>query len=161
NEAAAKAAYALENVSLAEINTALANVTRAEASLTLAKRGLEQTRITSPCSGVILDINKYVKDGQLIGPQVGPLVTISPNPDQWEIKAQISEQDIGKLLTRLNSGSPVPVRFSTEAYSAEKQIKFTGKVMSIAALPSTNQSSGFGGQEALLMAALGGGARSS
>jgi multidrug resistance efflux pump len=158
SEAEARAYDAAIESAQGLISAAEGKVAYADAGLDLAKRGLEQTKITSPTAGLVLELNKFVKEGQLIGPQAGPLITVSPNPDQWEVKAQISEQDIGKILTRLNTGEPIPVTFSTEAYSAENQIKFTGKVMSIGALPTTSQRSSIGGsQEALLMAALSGG----
>ena len=83
----------------------------------------------------------------LRGPVNGAaLFIIAPNLDEWEIKAQISEQDIGKLqskmkeltLEQIAKGVGVPVRFSVEAYSAEK-IKFTGKVLRIDPLPAASQ----------------------
>lgn len=123
--------------------------------------------ITSPCDGIILEMNKLVKDGQPItaGPLNGSaLFIIAPNRDEWEIKAQVSEQDIGKLQTKLKeltaedtkAGKGVPVRFTVEAYSAEK-IKFTGKVLRIDPLPASSQRSGLGGLEALLALSGGGG----
>ncbi|MFO0812040.1 MAG: biotin/lipoyl-binding protein [Gemmatales bacterium] len=167
-EASAQASYALRDVAEASITLALANKQRAEAGLTLARRGLEQTTIKSPCDGVILEINKLVKDSQPItaGPvNNAPLFIIAPslnaNLDDWEVKAQISEQDIGKLQTKLKANpeqAAIPVIFTVEAYSLEK-IKFTGKVTRIDPLPALGQRGGMGGLEALM--ALGGGANSS
>lgn len=170
-EASAAASSALLDVAEANITLALANAQRADAGLILARRGLESTTITSPCDGVILEVNKFAKDGQPInkGPVNGAaLCIIAPNLDDWEIKAQISEQDIGKLQSKLRiytpeqlkEGKGVPVRFAVEAYSAER-IKFTGRVLRIDPLPAASQRSGLGGLEALLAMGGGGGGSSS
>ncbi len=167
--ASSQASYALRDVAEADITLALANAQRADAGLILARRGLESMTITSPCDGVILEVNKLAKDGQPInqGPVNGSaLFIIAPNQDDWEVKAQISEQDIGKLQSKLKeltpvqikAGNGVPVRFTVEAYSTEK-IKFTGKVLRIDPLPAASQRAGLGGLEALI--ALGGGSGSS
>lgn len=167
-EAAAKASYALRDVAEADITLANANLERADAGLVLARRGLESMTISSPCDGTVLEVNKFAKDGQPInaGPVNGAaLFTIAPNLDEWEIKAPISEQDIGKLQTKLKEltddqiakGVGIPVRFSVEAYSAEK-IRFTGRVVRIDPLPAAAQRAGLGGLEALM--ALGGGGSS-
>jgi multidrug efflux pump subunit AcrA (membrane-fusion protein) len=147
SEAAAKAAEAFVIEANAAIAAATGKVQQAEAGVSLAKRGFEQTRITAPCDGVCLEVNKIVKDGQLIGPQAGPLVTIAPYPDQWELKAQISEQDIGRLQNKLSTSAnhTALVRFSTEAYAAEKIKPFTGKVLRIDPLPTTPQRPSLGG----------------
>lgn len=163
-EAAAQASNALLVVAEANITLAIANAERADAGLILARRGLESTQITAPCDGIILEVNKLVKDGQPItaGPVNGSaLFIIAPGLDEWEVKAQISEQDIGKLQSKLKALTPgqikegkgVPVRFTVEAYSAEK-IKFSGKVLRIDPLPAASQRAGLGGLEALI--ALGG-----
>lgn len=165
-EASAQASYALRDVAEANITLALANLQRAEAGLTLARRGLEAMTINSPCDGIILEMNKLVKDGQPInaGPVNGSaLFIVAPGMDEWEIKAQISEQDIGKLHSKLKTFTPeqlkagqgVPVRFNVEAYSAER-IKFTGKVLRVDPLPAVAQRTGMAGLEAL-MAMSGGG----
>lgn len=170
-EAAAQASNALLVVAEANITLAMANAERADAGLVLANRGLESTRITAPCDGIILEVNKLVKDGQPIsaGPVNGAaLFIIAPNLDEWEIKAQISEQDIGKLQSKLKALTPdqikeakgVPVRFTVEAYSAEK-IKFNGKVLRIDPLPAASQRAGLGGLEALVALGGGGGGASS
>lgn len=164
-EASAQASFALRDVAEANITLAQANLQRAEAGLTLARRGLEAMTINSPCNGIILEMNKLVKDGQPInaGPVNGSaLFIIAPGLDEWEIKAQISEQDIGKLHSKLKtftpeqlkSGQGVPVRFNVEAYSAER-IKFTGKVLRVDPLPAVTQRTGMAGLEALM--AMGGG----
>lgn len=166
-EAAAQASDALLVVAEANITLAMANAERADAGLVLARRGLESTTILAPCDGVILEVNKFAKDGQPInkGPVNGAaLFIIAPDLEQWEIKAQISEQDIGKLQSKLKeltpedikAGKGVPVRFTVEAYSAEK-IKFTGKVLRIDPLPASSQRSGLGGLEALMALSGGGG----
>jgi len=167
-EAMVKASYALKDEAEANITLALANAQRAEDGLILARRGLESMTITAPCDGIILEVNKLVKDGQPISAGAvngAPLFIVAPGLDEWEIKAQISEQDIGKLQSKLKaftpeqirSGSGVPVRFTVDAYSAEK-IKFNGRVLRIDPLPAVNQRSGLGGLEALV--ALGGGGSS-
>lgn len=164
-EAMVKASYALKDEAEANITLALANAQRAEAGLILARRGLESMTITAPCDGIILEVNKLVKDGQPIsaGPVNGAaLFIVASNLDEWEIKAQISEQDIGKLQSKLKALTPeqfkegkgVPVRFNVEAYSVEK-IKFNGRVLRIDPLPAASQRAGLGGLEALI--ALGGG----
>jgi multidrug resistance efflux pump len=158
-EAAAKGADAYLSEANASYKTALANKKRAETMVLVKKRLLEQMNITAPTDGVILNVSNYLKDGQLIAPQVGALVTIAKNPNQWEVKAQISEQDIGKLQQKLNQDKNAQVRFAVEAYSVEK-IKFTGKVIDIAALPSSPARPNLGGLEALQAAALGGGSSS-
>lgn len=166
-EAASKASYALRDVAEADITLANANLERANAGLVLARRGLESMTITSPTDGTIFEVNKFARDGQPInaGPVNGAaLFTIAPNLEEWEIKAQISEQDIGRLQSKLKAYSPdelkqgkgVPVRFAVEAYSAER-IKFTGHVVRIDPLPSAGQRGGLGNLEALMALTGGGG----
>lgn len=159
-KAAAKGADAYLSEANASYKTALANKKRAETMVLVKKRQLEQMNITAPSDGVILNVSSYLKEGQLIAPQVGPLVTIANNPDQWEIKAQISEQDIGKLQQKLSNEHKPSVRFNVEAYSTE-HIKFTGKVIDIAALPSTPARPSMAGLGPMELAALAGGANSS
>jgi multidrug efflux pump subunit AcrA (membrane-fusion protein) len=135
-EVAAKGAIAYVNEANATFKTAEANKKRAEIMVVVKKRLLDQMTITAPTDGIILNVNNYLREGQLIGPQLGPLVAIANNADQWEVKAQISEQDIGKLQQKLNSENKPIVRFNVEAYSLER-IKYSGRVVDIAALPST------------------------
>jgi multidrug efflux pump subunit AcrA (membrane-fusion protein) len=141
----------------ADIDAANSNIQLAQASLTLAKRALEQTQIKAPATGEIVYIeNQLVQDGQLV-PKGASLLKIAPNPNQWEVKAQISEQDIGRLRTKLAKGH-IPASFSTEAYSMEHGLKrFTGKVVSISQLPTPPQRPNLGGLELLQMSAMGGG----
>ncbi len=149
NEAESKAVYSLIKEALGNKETAIASIAQAEAGKTLAERGLEQTKITAPTDGVIFKVSEHVREGQLVAPTLGALITIAPHPDEWEVKALISEQDIGRLQNKLRSGEPVNVSFTTEAYSIEKIKPFTGKVLSIDPLPVVQQRSGFGGLEAL------------
>lgn len=159
NETAAKGAAAFVNEANASFQTAVANKKRAEVMVTAKKRQLEQAAMTAPVDGVILNVSGYLKEGQLIAPQVtGALLTIANNPDQWEVKAQISEQDIGKLQQKL--ALHPAVRFTVEAYSAER-IKFSGKVIDIAALPSTPARPSMAGLDPMQLAALAGNAGSS
>jgi membrane fusion protein (multidrug efflux system) len=159
NETAAKGAAAYVNEADASYQTAVANKKRAEVMVTAKKRQLEQAAMTAPVDGVILNVSGYLKEGQLIAPQVtGALLTIANNPDQWEVKAQISEQDIGKLQQKL--ALKPAVRFTVEAYSAER-IKFNGKVIDIAALPSAPARPSMAGLDPMQLAALAGNAGSS
>ena len=135
-EVAATGAKAYVNEANATFKTAEANKKRAEIMVLVKKRLLEQMTITAPTDGVILDVHNYLKEGQLIAPQLGALITIANHPDKWEVKAQISEQDIGKLQQKINTESKPIVRFNVEAYSVER-IKYSGRVVDIAALPSS------------------------
>jgi len=160
NEAAAAAGNSLVLAADADITTAVATAAKAEAALNVARRGLEGTAIKSPSDGVVLSVNKAVKEGQLITkgmqPNGFPLVIIAENLKDWEVNAQISEQDIGRLQNRLRQGGTVPATFSVDAYSVD-HIRFTGHVTSIAELPSIPQRASLPGLEALQLGALGGG----
>jgi len=160
HEASAEAADSLVKEAEATITAAAGVATKAEAALNLARQGLEQLNIKAPSDGIVLSVNKLLRDGQLIiqgiQPNREPLLIIAENLDAWEVNAQISEQDIGRLQNRIRKGSAVPARFSVEAYTMDK-IRFTGRVATIAELPTTAQRSGLGGLEALQMGMLGGG----
>jgi multidrug resistance efflux pump len=162
NETAAKGAAAFINEANATYQTALANKKRAEVMVVVRKRQLEQMSITVPADGIILSVSGFLKEGQLIAPQLaaqtGSLITIASNPDQWEVKAQISEQDIGKIQQKL--AQQPQVRFTVEAYSAER-IKFTGKVIDIAALPSSPSRPSMAGLDPMQLAALAGSSNTS
>lgn len=157
-EAAGKAADAYLSEAKASHKTAIANKRRAETMVNVKKRLLEQMNLTAPVDGVILNISNYLKEGQLIAPTLGALITIANNPDQWEVKAQISEQDIGKLQQKF--ALKPTVQFTVEAYSAER-IKFTGKVIDIAALPSSPSRPSMAGLDPMQLAALAGGSNNS
>ncbi|HMP00922.1 MAG TPA: efflux RND transporter periplasmic adaptor subunit [Gemmatales bacterium] len=112
------------------IKTAEANYDKAMAGQRTANRFLEQLTIRAPIEGLILDRNHAVVLGATISPQVTPLFVIMPNPQAWEVLAQVGEGDI----TQIKVGQAA--RFTLEAYSGEG-VTFTGRVVRIADVPST------------------------
>lgn len=121
-EAAEGVNYAETQVAEAEagIKTAEANVKRAEAGVALAKVAVDMMTLVAPRDGLILE--KRVLVGQPITPQNSPLFILTPTPNDWEIYALVSEQDIARVV------EGQAVEFTVDAYNS-KNIKFKGRIL--------------------------------
>lgn len=115
----------------AAVKAAEANIQKAQEGLRAANRFLEQLTIRAPVDGLILDRHSAVLLGATISPQVTPLFVIMPDPNAWEVQAQVGEGDIAQVKVGQTA------RFTLEAYSGEG-ITFTGKVTRIADVPTNN-----------------------
>lgn len=124
-----------------QLSTAKANVQMAEArveearsALKLAELGVELTTIRVPASAKASSftiIDRKVVLGQLVGPtSPSPLFTLASDLKQMQVRAQVNENDIGKLKEGLVA------TFTVYAH-ADKASKFTGKVVEIRMMPSS------------------------
>jgi HlyD family secretion protein len=110
----------------AQVSSATATVAQADAALAQAAVDLQRTTITSPISGVV--INRQVDEGQTVAAQftAPELFTIARDLDKMQVKAEVSEADIGRVF----EGSPV--KFSVDAYPGRD---FTGSVIQVRSAP--------------------------
>jgi HlyD family secretion protein len=79
------------------IRAAEANIKKALAGVAAAQENLKMHIITSPIDGVILD-RKVNNPGQVLSPQTHPvLFVLVPDPEKFELEAQVGEADIAKV----------------------------------------------------------------
>ncbi len=76
-----------------EVEVARARVAEAQAALTLARARLDQTRIVSPVTGVVL--HKNVERGETVNPGTSLLTLMDPR-DMW-VRAYVPETDVGRI----------------------------------------------------------------
>jgi RND family efflux transporter MFP subunit len=86
--------FELENAHLAE-RMAHANLQMAQAALKLAERNLRLTRLISPVSGHVADLNAQIGQQVERGAPIGLVVSL----DQMEIEISLSESEIGYVKT--------------------------------------------------------------
>lgn len=127
-------ARAQRQVSAAQVSSAQASVAQAQAAVAQAEVDLQRTTITSPIDGVV--INRKVDEGQTVAAQfqAPELFVIARNLEKMQVKAEVSEADIG----RVTAGAPV--KFSVDAYPGRE---FEGSVIQVRSAPdsdSTNTS---------------------
>ncbi|HZZ77632.1 MAG TPA: HlyD family efflux transporter periplasmic adaptor subunit [Gemmataceae bacterium] len=77
-----------------------------------------------------LVLERKVQEGQMVGPQSGPLFTLAGSLDHVEVHAQVAEGDINKIKTRLKA------LFKITNYRDE-DTDFEGRVKEIRPLAST------------------------
>ncbi len=110
-----------------DLEAAKASVTRAQVSLDAAQDRLDDTVVTAPISGTILQ--KNVEEGQVITSSMsatasaGTLLVTMADLDNVYVKTEVDETDIGKVQSGL------PVTITMEAYPDRT---FDGMVLKIA-----------------------------
>lgn len=123
-------AQAQRTAAQAQVSSALATVDQAQAALAQANVDVLRTTITSPISGVVID--RKVDEGQTVAAQfqAPELFTIARDLDKMQVKAEVSEADIG----RVTDGAPV--KFSVDAYPGRE---FTGSVIQVRSAPDKGE----------------------
>ncbi len=128
-------AEAQHQTSLAGIRVAKAGIEVADAkrkaantALREATLALDMTKIKTPgTSGErkfqVLD--RKIHEGQMVGPQSGPLFTLAGSLETVEVHTQVVEGDINKIREGLT------VSFLVKNYRDEEEEVFTGQVMRI------------------------------
>jgi HlyD family secretion protein len=101
------------------VATAEAQVAEARAAATLARARLDETRLTSPLTGVVLRKNMEV--GETASPGT-PILTLMDPQDIW-LRAYVAETDVG----RLRVGQPAVI--SVDAFPGRR---FDGAISEIA-----------------------------
>jgi HlyD family secretion protein len=121
-------AHAQRDVASAQVSSAQASVAQAQAAVAQANVDLQRTTITSPIRGVV--INRKVDEGQTVAAQfqAPELFVIARNLKKMQVKAEVSEADIG----RVREGAPV--KFSVDAYPGRE---FKGSVIQVRSAPET------------------------
>lgn len=135
-EAQHKAALAGVKVAKAGIEVASAKKQAASTGLSEAMLLLDFTKIKTPgTSGTrtfqVLDRKIY--EGQMVGPQSGPLFTLAGSLDVVEVHAQVGEGDINKIREGLT------VSFLVKNYRDEEEEVFTGQVLRIRPMATTTK----------------------
>lgn len=122
-------ARAQREVASAQVSSALASVAQAQAAVAQARVDLDRTTITSPIHGVV--INRKVDEGSTVAAQfqAPELFIIARDLDKMQVKAEVSEADIG----RVREGSPV--KFGVDAYPGRD---FEGEVIQVRSAPETD-----------------------
>lgn len=122
-------ARAQREVASAQVSSAQAAVAQAQAAVAQANVDLQRTTITSPIDGIV--INKKVDVGQTVAAQfqAPELFVIARNLEKMQVKAEVSEADIG----RVEAGAPV--KFSVDAYPGKQ---FKGSVIQVRSAPETD-----------------------
>ncbi len=123
-------AQAQRQAASAQVSSALASVAQAQAAVAQAKVDLDRTTITSPIDGVV--INRKVDEGSTVAAQfqAPELFTIARDLDKMQVKAEVSEADIG----RVTDGAPV--KFGVDAYPGRE---FEGRVIQVRSAPVTDE----------------------
>ena len=119
-------AQAQREAAVAQVSSAQASVAQAQAAVAEANVDLQRTTITSPIGGVVID--RKVDEGMTVAAQfqAPELFTIARDLDNMQVKAEVSEADIG----RVTEGSPV--KFSVDAYPGKE---FNGAVIQVRSAP--------------------------
>ena len=125
-QARLQAAQAQREAAVAQVSAAQATVAQAQAGVQEARVNLQRTTITSPISGVV--INRKVEPGQTVAAQfqAPELFTIARDLSKMQVKAEVSEADIG----RVKQGAPVT--FTVDAYPGRE---FKGSVVQVRSAP--------------------------
>ncbi len=125
-------ARAQRQAAQAQVTSAEATVAQAQAQLSQVSVDLERTTIVSPISGVVID--RKVDEGQTVAAQfqAPELFTIARSLDQMQVKAEVSEADIGRVKEK------APVTFTVDAYPGQK---FEGVVTQVRSAPDKQEGS--------------------
>lgn len=129
-QARLQAAVAQRDAAAAQVNAAQATVAQAQAGVQEARVNLERTTLTSPIAGVV--INRKVEPGQTVAAQfqAPELFTIARDLSKMQVKAEVSEADIG----RVKQGAPVT--FTVDAYPGRE---FKGSVVQVRSAPDVEE----------------------
>ncbi len=116
----------------AQVSAAQASVAQAQAGVQEANVNLQRTSITSPIDGVVID--RKIDEGGTVAAsfQAPELFTIARDLSQMQVKAEVSEADIG----RVTEGAPVT--FTVDAYPGRK---FEGTVTQVRSAPDVEEGS--------------------
>ncbi len=130
-EARIASAQAQREAVAAQVTASEASVTQAQASLSQVEVNLERTAIVSPISGVVID--RQVDEGQTVAAQfqAPELFTIARDLSRMQVKAEVSEADIG----RVEEGAQVA--FTVDAYPGRT---FEGNVTQVRSAPDSTES---------------------
>lgn len=131
-QARLQAAQAQRDAASAQVSAAQATVAQAQAGVQEARVNLERTTITSPISGVV--INRKVEPGQTVAAQfqAPELFIIARDLSKMQVKAEVSEADIGRVK------QDAPVTFTVDAYPGRE---FQGTVIQVRSAPDTDSTS--------------------
>lgn len=123
-------AVAQRDASAAQVNAAQASVAQAQARVQQTAVDLQRTTITSPISGVVIE--RKVDEGQTVQAsyQAPELFVIARDLSQMQVKAEVSEADIG----RVTMGAPVT--FTVDAYPGRE---FEGSVIQVRSAPDKEE----------------------
>lgn len=130
-EAKLRADLASADASAAEIHSASGRVRQSEALVERARVDLGRTIIRSPVAGTVID--RKVEPGQTVAAsfQAPELFKIAKDLRQMQVRADVSEADIGRVTLGQS------VEFTVDAYPDEK---FKGKVTQVRSAPVTQSS---------------------
>jgi HlyD family secretion protein len=123
-------AVAQRDAAAAQVSAAQASVAQAQAGLQQANVELTRTTITSPISGVVID--RKVDEGQTVAASFAApeLFIIARDLSQMQVKAEVSEADIGRVV------EGAPVTFTVDAYPGRK---FEGSVIQVRSAPDVEE----------------------
>jgi HlyD family secretion protein len=123
-------AQAQREAAAAQVNAAQASVSQAQAGVAEANVSLERTTITSPISGVVID--RKIDEGQTVAAsfQAPELFVIARDLSQMQVKAEVSEADIGRVV------EGAPVKFTVDAYPGRE---FEGRVIQVRSAPDVKE----------------------
>lgn len=128
-----QAAEAGVKVAESGLKAALAKQAAAQTGLQEANLARALTAVCVPdlkAKREFLILERKVQEGQMVGPQSGPLFTLAGSLDRVEVHAQVAEGDINKIKSRLKA------IFKTSDYRDE-DAEFEGIVKEIRPLAST------------------------
>jgi multidrug efflux pump subunit AcrA (membrane-fusion protein) len=125
----------------AGIKSAEAGIEAAQAKQAAARTSLQEADLTQKRTSVrvpssvgnkreFLVLERKVQEGQMVGPQSGPLFTLAGSLDHVEVHAQVAEGDVNKVKARLKGV------FRVSNYHDE-ETEFEGRVKEIRPLAST------------------------
>jgi multidrug efflux pump subunit AcrA (membrane-fusion protein) len=124
----------------AGVNLAESGIKAALAKQQAAQTGLQEANLAHTLTAVrvpdlqakreFLILERKVQEGQMVGPQSGPLFTLAGSLERVEVHAQVAEGDINKIKTRLKG------IFKINNYRDE-ETEFEGTVKEIRPLAST------------------------
>jgi HlyD family secretion protein len=112
----------------ARVGSSIARVRQLEAAIARVQVDLERTTIKSPVAGTVID--RKIEPGQTVTASFNApeLFKIAKDLSQMQVRADISEADIGKVAVDQT------VTFTVDAYPEEK---FKGKVNQVRTAPPT------------------------
>lgn len=125
-------AQASRDAAQAQVQAARASVAQAQAAVQQASVDVERTTISSPIDGVVID--RKVDAGQTVAAQfqAPELFTIARDLSEMQVKALVSEADIGRVHR------DAKVTFGVDAYPGKK---FEGRVVQVRSAPDSDKSS--------------------
>lgn len=124
-------AQAQAEASAAQVTAAQAGVAQAQAGVNEANVKVERTTITSPITGVVID--RKIEPGSTVAAsfQVPDLFVIARDLSKMQVKAEVSEADIGRVKEK------APVTFTVDAYPGRD---FEGEVLQVRSAPDVDDS---------------------